>query len=106
MMEEEVVVGGGGGGRGGGVMHVSGIMWWCRHETRRFHSTCASRSVQVPSYCTPRAFFASRFPPVEFRCILRIPAMSEQADVLFKLIVIGDTGTGKSCLLHRFVEGK
>lgn len=32
--------------------------------------------------------------------------MSEQADVLFKLIVIGDTGTGKSCLLHRFVEGK
>ncbi len=33
-------------------------------------------------------------------------AMSEQADVLFKLIVIGDTGTGKSCLLHRFVEGK
>ena len=44
-----------------------------------------------------------------FCCIqrsLRATAMSEQADVLFKLIVIGDTGTGKSCLLHRFVEGK
>lgn len=25
-------------------------------------------------------------------------------DLLFKLIIIGDTGTGKSCLLHQFIE--
>ena len=27
-------------------------------------------------------------------------------DLTFKLIIIGDTGTGKSCCLHYFVEGK
>ena len=27
-------------------------------------------------------------------------------DLLFKLIVIGDSGTGKSCLLKRFLEGR
>ena len=27
-------------------------------------------------------------------------------DYVFKCIIIGDTGTGKSCCLHRFVEGK
>ena len=27
-------------------------------------------------------------------------------DFVFKCIIIGDTGTGKSCCLHRFVEGK
>ena len=25
-------------------------------------------------------------------------------DYLFKLLLIGDTGTGKSCLLHQFIE--
>ncbi|KAJ1480794.1 ras family-domain-containing protein [Baffinella frigidus] len=30
--------------------------------------------------------------------------MSENWDLLFKLIVIGDTGTGKSCLLHSFLN--
>ncbi len=27
-------------------------------------------------------------------------------DYVFKFIIIGDTGTGKSCCLHQFVEGK
>eukprot|EP00744_Colponema_vietnamica_P014992 GILI01020999.1.p1 GENE.GILI01020999.1~~GILI01020999.1.p1 ORF type:complete len:212 (+),score=17.23 GILI01020999.1:115-750(+) len=29
-----------------------------------------------------------------------------QYDYLFKFIIIGDTGTGKSCLLHQFIENK
>jgi len=32
--------------------------------------------------------------------------MDTQYDYLFKLIVIGDAATGKSCLLHRFTDGK
>jgi len=32
--------------------------------------------------------------------------MDAQYDYLFKLIVIGDAATGKSCLLHRFTEGR
>eukprot|EP00756_Hemistasia_phaeocysticola_P026762 Hpha_TRINITY_DN16082_c4_g3::TRINITY_DN16082_c4_g3_i1::g.120167::m.120167/K07880/RAB4B; Ras-related protein Rab-4B len=32
--------------------------------------------------------------------------MTERYDKLLKFIIIGDSGTGKSCLLHRFVEGK
>ena len=34
----------------------------------------------------------------------RIP--NEKYDYVFKFIIIGDTGTGKSCALHQFVEGK
>eukprot|EP00392_Amoebophrya_sp_AT5.2_P009354 g9382.t1 len=30
----------------------------------------------------------------------------DQYDYLFKFIVIGDAGAGKSCLLHQFIEGK
>eukprot|EP00002_Diphylleia_rotans_P012636 TRINITY_DN2476_c0_g3_i3.p1 TRINITY_DN2476_c0_g3~~TRINITY_DN2476_c0_g3_i3.p1 ORF type:complete len:220 (-),score=51.28 TRINITY_DN2476_c0_g3_i3:183-842(-) len=30
----------------------------------------------------------------------------EVYEFLFKFIIIGDTGTGKSCLLHRFIERK
>mmetsp|Transcript_53004 Transcript_53004/g.133281 ORF Transcript_53004/g.133281 Transcript_53004/m.133281 type:complete len:222 (-) Transcript_53004:87-752(-) len=30
----------------------------------------------------------------------------EPYDLLFKFIIIGDAGVGKSCLLHRFVENK
>jgi small GTP-binding protein len=30
--------------------------------------------------------------------------MSDKFNQLMKLIIIGDSGTGKSCLLHRFVE--
>mmetsp|Transcript_43841 Transcript_43841/g.50433 ORF Transcript_43841/g.50433 Transcript_43841/m.50433 type:complete len:206 (-) Transcript_43841:117-734(-) len=30
----------------------------------------------------------------------------EPYDYLFKLIIIGDSGTGKSCLLHNFLENK
>lgn len=28
------------------------------------------------------------------------------ADFLFKFLVIGSAGTGKSCLLHQFIENK
>eukprot|EP00824_Muranothrix_gubernata_P008908 TRINITY_DN21487_c0_g1_i1.p1 TRINITY_DN21487_c0_g1~~TRINITY_DN21487_c0_g1_i1.p1 ORF type:complete len:214 (-),score=36.57 TRINITY_DN21487_c0_g1_i1:21-662(-) len=31
---------------------------------------------------------------------------SEAYDYLFKFIIIGDTGTGKSCILHQFIEKK
>ena len=31
---------------------------------------------------------------------------AEQYDFLFKFIIIGDSGTGKTCLLHNFIEGK
>ena len=31
-------------------------------------------------------------------------AMNPEYDYLFKLLLIGDTGTGKSCLLHQFIE--
>jgi small GTP-binding protein len=31
---------------------------------------------------------------------------SEKFDYIFKFIIIGDAGVGKSCLLHQFVEGK
>ena len=30
----------------------------------------------------------------------------DQYDYLFKFIVIGDAGAGKSCLLHQFIEGE
>uniref|UniRef100_A0A8V0Y8H9 RAB4A, member RAS onco family n=1 Tax=Gallus gallus TaxID=9031 RepID=A0A8V0Y8H9_CHICK len=33
-------------------------------------------------------------------------AMSETYDFLFKFLVIGNAGTGKSCLLHQFIEKK
>ncbi|XP_013776858.2 ras-related protein Rab-4B [Limulus polyphemus] len=32
--------------------------------------------------------------------------MSESYDFLFKFLVIGSAGTGKSCLLHQFIENK
>ncbi|CAB3359609.1 ras-related protein Rab-4B-like [Cloeon dipterum] len=32
--------------------------------------------------------------------------MSESYDYLFKFLVIGSAGTGKSCLLHQFIESK
>jgi len=32
--------------------------------------------------------------------------MAERYDFLFKFIIIGDAATGKSCLLHRFIDDK
>jgi len=32
--------------------------------------------------------------------------MSESYDFLFKFLVIGSAGTGKSCILHQFIENK
>ncbi len=88
------------------VMCIWQIMCWSSKENKPLSDQ--SKIAQCSSSFRLHAarFFLVACPLVEFRCILRISAMSEQADVLFKLIVIGDTGTGKSCLLHRFVEGK
>lgn len=36
----------------------------------------------------------------------RYRAMAETYDFLFKFLVIGSAGTGKSCLLHQFIENK
>ena len=33
------------------------------------------------------------------------PASPEQFDFIFKFIIIGDAGAGKSCILHQFIEG-
>lgn len=33
-------------------------------------------------------------------------SLSESYDYLFKFLVIGSAGTGKSCLLHQFIEGR
>ena len=30
----------------------------------------------------------------------------EKFDFIFKFIIIGDAGVGKSCVLHQFIEGK
>ena len=32
--------------------------------------------------------------------------MTGQFDFLFKLLLIGDSGVGKSCIIYRFVENK
>lgn len=32
--------------------------------------------------------------------------MNQKYDYILKLILIGDAGTGKSCILHQFIEGK
>jgi small GTP-binding protein len=37
-------------------------------------------------------------------CHAQCRAMADNFNQLMKLIVVGDSGTGKSCLLHRFVE--
>ncbi|NXK01430.1 RAB4B protein, partial [Corythaixoides concolor] len=34
------------------------------------------------------------------------PLLSPSPDFLFKFLVIGSAGTGKSCLLHQFIENK
>ena len=32
--------------------------------------------------------------------------MAETYDYLFKFLIIGDAGSGKSCILHSFIENK
>ncbi len=32
--------------------------------------------------------------------------MNDPYDYLFKFLVIGSAGTGKSCLLHQFIENR
>ena len=33
-------------------------------------------------------------------------SVTDPYDYLFKFLVIGSAGTGKSCILHQFIEGK
>lgn len=40
------------------------------------------------------------------RCWRIKPKMAESYDFLFKFLVIGNANTGKSCLLHQFIENK
>lgn len=35
-----------------------------------------------------------------------VPNYVDSYDYLFKFLVIGSAGTGKSCLLHQFIEGR
>ena len=37
--------------------------------------------------------------------IKRLPVQESKAEFMFKMIVIGDAGVGKSCLLHRATTG-
>lgn len=37
--------------------------------------------------------------------IKRLPVKESKAEFMFKTIVIGDAGVGKSCLLHRATTG-
>lgn len=32
--------------------------------------------------------------------------MAKQYDVLFRLLMLGDSGVGKTCMLHRFTENE
>ena len=35
-----------------------------------------------------------------------LPQLVPVVDYLFKFLVIGSAGVGKSCILHQFIEGK
>ncbi|XP_015283793.1 PREDICTED: ras-related protein Rab-4A [Gekko japonicus] len=41
-----------------------------------------------------------------FKCLILIWVVLPFSDFLFKFLVIGNAGTGKSCLLHQFIEKK
>lgn len=69
-----------------------------------WHSTLQLCTLGVP----PRRATAVVSPPpvVTFACLRsasRVPALAlSRSDHLFKLVLIGDSGVGKSCLLLRF----
>ncbi|KAG3257897.1 hypothetical protein H1C71_027639 [Ictidomys tridecemlineatus] len=54
-----------------------------------------------------RASASSVFQGMVFPCLPAPPVLRKpSADFLFKFLVIGNAGTGKSCLLHQFIEKK
>ncbi|XP_062368420.1 tyrosine-protein kinase receptor UFO-like [Cinclus cinclus] len=55
---------------------------------------------------TGRRKFPQRAPPSFVPVSRPGSSMSETYDFLFKFLVIGSAGTGKSCLLHHFIESK
>ena len=44
--------------------------------------------------------------PLFFFFFVHLLNMAGTYDYLFKFIIIGDAATGKSCILHRFIEEK
>ncbi|KAM1029197.1 hypothetical protein ACFX2A_042739 [Malus domestica] len=70
---------------------------------RTFHppppSTTKSKSV-TNKFCSPWTGPI----PVEFFADQRLTVMNPEYDYLFKLLLIGDSGVGKSCLLLRFAD--
>ena len=41
-----------------------------------------------------------------FEEMAELDTQAEKIDFLFKYIIIGDTGVGKSCILNQFLRGK
>nr|XP_025953754.1 ras-related protein Rab-4B [Dromaius novaehollandiae] len=58
--------------------------------------------------CSPQSSgFLSSFPiPPVCACVSVKTWLFSSPDFLFKFLVIGSAGTGKSCLLHQFIENK
>lgn len=54
-------------------------------------------SVLLSVYAAPLSTFAGR----DFR---KLSSMAKTYDYLFKLLLIGDSGVGKTCVLFRFSE--
>lgn len=67
-----------------------------RTEPRRAAALC-SALLCVCTYAAPLSKFAGR----DFR---KLSSMAKTYDYLFKLLLIGDSGVGKTCVLFRFSE--
>jgi hypothetical protein len=54
---------------------------------------------------SPNSLFSILFPDLSLPVGI-LDFGSDCSDFLFKFLVIGSAGTGKSCLLHQFIENK